>query len=201
MLGTNNRKKGLELVTWLGPYGFQLSTLADHANAMKVDETGTTFEENASLKATQQARHLGLWVMGEDSGICVDALDGRPGVYSARYSGEGASDESNNRMLLDELGELPLASRTAHYECHVCVANPRGEVQAVSAGICRGRIRFIGSGTSGFGYDPLFEISEYHRTFGELGDQVKSVLSHRARALRQIITQLIKLSQSGQWLP
>ena len=115
VLGTNNRKKGQELVALLASHGFQLSTLADHASAMKVEETGTTFAENAALKATQQARHLGLWVMGEDSGICVDALDGRPGVYSARYSGDGATDESNNRMLLDELGSLPLEERTARY--------------------------------------------------------------------------------------
>lgn len=197
VLGTNNRKKGAELAALLDPHGFRLSTLADHADAVEVEETGTTFAENAALKASAQSRHLGMWVMGEDSGICVDALDGRPGLYSARYSGQGATDQSNNQLLLNELGELPLEKRTAHYQCHVCVADPQGEVRATSEGICRGRIRFAAAGTSGFGYDPLFEIPEYHRTFGELGEQIKSVLSHRARALRSIIPKLVQLAQSG----
>ena len=120
--------------------------------------------------------------MGEDSGLCVDALSGRPGVYSARYSGEGATDESNNQLLLQELARFPFEKRTCYYACHACVADPRGEVRAVSAGTCRGRIRFVGAGKAGFGYDPLFEIPEYHQTFGELGPDVKSILSHRARA-------------------
>lgn len=200
VLGTGNRKKGEELAAIVHPFGFRLSTLADHANAIEVDETGTTFTENAALKATCQARRLAQWVMGEDSGICVDALGGRPGVYSARYSGEEATDESNNQLLLNELGDLPLEERTARYECHICVADPRGEVRAKSTGMCRGRIRFVGAGSSGFGYDPLFEIPEYHHTFGELGQNVKSILSHRARALRRIIPQLIHLAQSGEWI-
>jgi len=199
VLGTSNHKKGEELAALLDPYGFRLSTLADHADSVEVDETGTTFAENAALKATCQARTLGQWVMGEDSGICVDALEGRPGVYSARYSGEDATDEANNRLLLKELGDLPLEKRNAHYECHVCIADPRGEVRATSTGFCRGRIRFVEAGSAGFGYDPLFEISEYHRTFGELGQDAKSILSHRARALRQIIPQLVRLAQSGAW--
>lgn len=193
VLGTHNRKKGLELADLLAPLGFQIKTLADLPNAIKVEENGTTFGENAALKASQQARHLNTWVMGEDSGIVVDALDGRPGVYSARYSGEDASDQSNNLLLLKELNAVPPKLRTAHYVCHICVADPEGEIRAESEGFCHGRIRDAPAGNAGFGYDPLFEIPEYHRTFGELGELAKSILSHRARALRRLIPQLISL--------
>jgi XTP/dITP diphosphohydrolase len=197
VLGTHNRKKGQELLELLAPHGFELKTLADFPHAVEVVEDGETFAANAALKATQQARHLGHWVLGEDSGICVDALDGRPGVYSARFAGEGASDEDNNRRLLEELGDLPPPRRTAHYVCHVTLSDPRGEVRLEAESQCRGRIRFEPAGNAGFGYDPLFEIVEYHRTFGQLGDAVKSVLSHRSRALRQFVPQLLKLAAEG----
>jgi XTP/dITP diphosphohydrolase len=193
VLGTNNRKKGQELAEVLFPVGLRLSVLADFPQAISVVEDGDTFTANAALKATQQARHLGLWVLGEDSGLMVDALGGAPGVYSARYSGENASDESNNRLLLERLGELPLNERTAGYVCHMTVSDPSGTVRAESEGICRGRILFSGRGTNGFGYDPLFEIIEYHRTFGELSPLVKACLSHRARAARLLIPKLVKL--------
>lgn len=199
VLGTGNRKKGEELAGLLTPLGFRVSTLSEIRNGIEVAETGSTFAENAALKATQQAQHLGKWVMGEDSGLVVDALDGRPGVFSARYSGEGATDESNNQLLLQEMAGIPLERRSAHYVCHACVADPRGEIRAVSEGKCRGRIRFAPSGQAGFGYDPLFEIPEYHLTFGELGDHVKSVLSHRARALRRLVPQLLDLIRQGVW--
>jgi XTP/dITP diphosphohydrolase len=197
VLGTHNRKKGQELLELLAPHGFELKTLADFPDAIEVVEAGQTFAANAALKATQQARHLGRWVLGEDSGICVDALDGRPGVYSARYAGEGASDEDNNRRLLEELGDLHTERRTAHYVCHVTLSDPRGEVRLEAESHCRGRIRFEPAGNAGFGYDPLFEIVEYHRTFGQLGDAVKSVLSHRSRALRQFVPQLLRFAAEG----
>ena len=196
ILGTHNRKKGLELAELLGPKGFRVQTLADYPHALKVEETGSSFAENAALKATQQARHLKAWVLGEDSGLCVDALDGAPGIYSARYSGPEATDEANNQHLLQALGELPLPQRTAHYACHIVVADPEGTVQAESHGTCRGRIRLQPAGEKGFGYDPLFEIVEYHRTFGELGESVKSVLSHRARALQHLLPRLEQLRRS-----
>jgi XTP/dITP diphosphohydrolase len=186
VLGTANRKKGAELVELLANEPLVLRTLADFPNALEVEETGDTFAENARLKATQQARHLQAWTLGEDSGISVDALDGRPGVYSARYSGPGASDERNNARLLAELGDARLEKRTAHYTCHLVLADPNGNIRASCEATCRGRIRFEPAGSHGFGYDPLFEIVEYHRTFGELSPVVKSVLSHRTRALEQL---------------
>ena len=107
--------------------------------------------------------------------------------------GPNATDADNNRRLLEELGDLPLERRTARYVCHVTVADPTGAVRAESHDTCRGRIRFAAAGTNGFGYDPYFEVVEYHRTFGELGPTVKRMLSHRSRALRAILPQLLAL--------
>jgi XTP/dITP diphosphohydrolase len=199
VLGTGNRKKARELVDLLAVVGVQLKTLADYPDALSVDETGDSFLVNATLKATQQALHLREWVLAEDSGIMVDALGGRPGIYSARYSGPNATDEQNNAKLLEELGNKPPEKRTAHYECSMVLSDPRGEVRATSTGQCYGRIRFEPVGESGFGYDPLFEIVEFHRTCAELGDVVKSVLSHRARAAEHMIPRLMELVDTGQW--
>jgi XTP/dITP diphosphohydrolase len=190
VIGTHNRKKGLELAELLAPRGFRVSTLADFPNAIEVSEDGDTFAANAALKASQQARYLGRWVLADDSGLAVDALGGKPGVYSARLGGPTATDDDNNCHLLAQLGDTPLEKRTAHYVCHVAVADPTGTIRSTTEDICRGRIRFKPAGTNGFGYDPLFEVVEYHRTFGELGPTVKQILSHRSRALRAILPQL-----------
>jgi len=196
ILGTHNVKKGRELAELLLPLGIELKTLADMDDPLHVVEDGETFAENAALKATQQARHLGEWVLGEDSGLAVDVLKGAPGVYSARFAGEGATDEANNLKLLEVLGDTPLEQRTAHYVCHMTLSDPSGNVRAESEAICRGRIRREPVGASGFGYDPLFEIVEYHDTFGQLGSAVKAALSHRARAMRAMLPQLARLGNS-----
>lgn len=193
VLGTHNMKKRLELEELLAPHGFQLKTLADFENSIEVEETGTTFQENAALKASEQAVNLNSWVMGEDSGISVVALDGRPGVYSARYSGEDATDEKNNAKLLAELDGVPLEKRTAYYTCHMAISNPQGEIVASCEARCYGRILFEEDGENGFGYDPLFEIPEYHQTFGKLNAAVKRTLSHRSRAMRQMLPMLLNL--------
>ena len=198
VLGTANRKKGLELADLLRPVGVELRTLADFSADFQVAEDGDTFAANARLKASGYARHLGRWALADDSGLLVDALGGQPGVFSARYSGPQATDESNNRLLLEQLGDLPLERRTARFVCHIAVADPSGEVRAESDAACRGRILFEPRGQNGFGYDPLFEIVEYHRTFAEFGLLVKSYLSHRARAACRLIPQLIQLADSGK---
>lgn len=199
VLGSRNRKKLGELSELLAPYGFELKTLADFPESIEVEESGQTFGENARLKATLQARHLGQWVLGEDSGLSVDALGGAPGVYSARFSDPGATDERNNDLLLEKLQAVSLEERRAHYTCHAALSRPDGNVVAESEGICRGRILLERAGSGGFGYDPLFEIVECHQTFGELSAAVKAVLSHRSRAIRQIVPQLVALVQSGAW--
>lgn len=191
VLGTHNRKKGKELLELLEPHGIELQTLAEVEAPIEVEETGDTFAENAKLKATEQAVHLGRWVLGEDSGLCVHALNDAPGVYSARYSGAEATDEKNNDKLLAELGDLPLEKRTAHYVCHAVLSNPAGEPVAAAEGRCYGRILSERDGEGGFGYDPLFEVVEYHRTFGRLGAAVKAAISHRSRAIRAILPAII----------
>lgn len=193
VLGTHNRKKGEELRELLEPHGIALATLVDFPDAIEVVEDGQTFAENAALKASQQARHLNRWVLGEDSGLSVDALDGEPGVFSARYSGPDATDESNNQKLLRELSGTPLEKRTAHYTCHLALADPAGDVRLSCECYCHGRIAFEPAGSAGFGYDPLFEIPEYHKTFGQLGATVKAVLSHRSRAIDHSIGRICEL--------
>jgi XTP/dITP diphosphohydrolase len=193
VLGTGNRKKGLELIESLSPLGLELVTLADCPSAISVVEDGDSFAANARKKACHQAVHLNEWVLGEDSGLCVEALDGAPGIYSARYAGPTASDADNNARLLTELAEVPDDRRWAHYVCHAVVSDATGTVRAESVGRCHGRIRRAAAGTGGFGYDPLFEIVEYHQTFGELGSVFKSIISHRSRAIRQLLPELARL--------
>jgi XTP/dITP diphosphohydrolase len=201
VLGTKNRKKAQELVELLAPLGLSLKTLADFPGAINVDENGDSFAANAALKATAQAGRVNAWVLGEDSGIEVDALGGAPGIYSARYAGPQATDEQNNARLLAELGDTPAARRSAQYVCQLALADPGGTIRAQCGGACRGRIRFAPSGSAGFGYDPLFEIVEYHRTFAELGQAVKAVLSHRARAVDKLKPLIGELIDHCQWRP
>jgi XTP/dITP diphosphohydrolase len=193
VIGTRNRKKGAELAELLAPHGFTVATLDDFPDAIEVVEDGDSFAANAALKATQQARHLGRWVLADDSGLEVDALGGTPGIYSARYAGLNATDDENNAHLLAQLGDTPLEKRAARYVCHVTVTDPTGAIRAESHGECRGQIRFEPAGANGFGYDPLFEVVEYHRTFGELGPNVKRAISHRSRALRGILPTIVAL--------
>src|SRR5436309_6211299 len=155
VLGSRNRKKLGELAELLEPHGLKLKTLSDFPNSVEVEETGDTFAANAKLKAVVQAKHLGQWVLGEDSGLSVDALGGAPGVRSARFSDPGATDERNNGLLLEKLQGVPLDKRTAQYTCHAVLSGPGGEVRAESTGYCRGRILTAPAGSRGFGDDPL----------------------------------------------
>ena len=193
ILGTHNRKKCGELRGLLEPLGIELRSLAEVDRPLTVDETGSTFIENARLKAAVQAIHLGHWTIGEDSGLCIPALGGAPGIYSARYSDPDANDAKNNAKLLDDMGEFDGAQRAAYYVCTIALSDPSGRVCLEAEGRCWGRILRSLRGEGGFGYDPLFEIPEYHLTFAELGATVKSVLSHRARALEKFTRALRRL--------
>jgi XTP/dITP diphosphohydrolase len=190
VLGTHNQKKCVELRHLLEPLGLELHSLAEISDAIVVEETGNTFEENAKLKASEQARQLSAWTIGEDSGLCVPYLGGAPGVLSARYSDPDATDARNNEKLLHELRAATGDQRRAYYTCNIALADPQGKIHIHAEGKCWGRIIHEYRGGGGFGYDPLFELPEYHQTFAELGSTVKSVLSHRARALEKFIRGL-----------
>lgn len=198
VLGSHNRKKCYELGLLLEPLGLTLLSLDQVDHPIEVEETGQTFIENARLKAVHQALHLRQWTIGEDSGLCLPGLNNEPGVYSARYSDPGATDERNNQKLLDELQRRSPHDRRAYYISTIVLANPSGEILLEAEGRCWGRIIDSPRGHGGFGYDPLFEIPEYHRTFAEMGDAVKSVLSHRARALESFLRRLSVLRSSPE---
>jgi XTP/dITP diphosphohydrolase len=197
VLGSRNQKKLRELVELLADL-VEVTDLSPYPHAPPVEETGTTFEENARLKAVTLAPVLKKWVLGEDSGLVVPSLGGRPGVYSARWAGEPGDDAANNAKLLAELAGKTGDDRAAYYVSTAALADPTGRVVAVVDGKCRGRIVTEPRGTGGFGYDPLFEIPEYHRTFGELSPVVKHALSHRGRAIARLRPVLREIVTSDQ---
>jgi XTP/dITP diphosphohydrolase len=197
VLGTTNVGKVRELAPLLAPHGIGCRSLAEMPGAVEVEETGDTFAANAALKAAAQAAALDAWVLAEDSGLVVPALDGAPGVYSARFAGPPPADDPrpaddrNNAALLAGLSGRVMTDRDAHYACHAALAAPGGRIVATAAGVCHGRIATAARGGGGFGYDPLFIVREYHRTFGELAPAVKAVISHRARAVRGILPMIV----------
>jgi XTP/dITP diphosphohydrolase len=201
VFGTGNPHKVAELIDLFAPAGVTWKLLTDFPDAIEVDETGTTFAENARIKATAYATRLRHWVLAEDAGLAVDALGGEPGVYSARFAGEPRDDGRNIQKLLELLKDVPPEKRSARFVCHMVLADPQGQVQAEAEGCCHGRITFAPRGNQGFGYDPVFEILEYHRTLAELGLAVKGCLSHRARAARLILPEIVRLVDSGLWTP
>lgn len=186
VIATRNRKKGQEVREILEGLGPELADLSHWPDLPEVIEDGDTFEANARKKASKVAAQVHEWTLGEDSGLVVPALSGRPGVYSARYAGRHGDDAANNARLLAELAPLPDDRRAAYYVCTAALADPTGTVRTVVEGRCHGVVLKQERGQGGFGYDPLFLIPEYHRTFGELSPRVKHALSHRARALEKL---------------
>lgn len=186
VVGTRNVKKRQEIAEIFADLDVELQDLSAYRQAPEVVEDGKTFVANAQKKAVELALALGQWVMGEDSGLVVPVLGGRPGVYSARYAGTQGDDEANNQKLLAELAPFPADKRKAYYVCTAAVADPSGQVRATVEGRCNGVMVSEYRGQGGFGYDPLFLVPEYHRTFGELTPRVKHAISHRARALSQL---------------
>lgn len=193
VLGTRNLKKRKELERLLTGHPVVVRTLDEFPEAVVVEETGSTFAENAWLKASVQALALNRWVMGEDSGLSVEALGGQPGVLSARFAGPTATDADNNRLLISQLNGVSDERRGAWYTCHMTLSDPQGNRVIDVERTCRGRITHEPRGGAGFGYDPWFELIEYKQTFAELGDSVKSVLSHRARAMRDFLSVLVPM--------
>jgi XTP/dITP diphosphohydrolase len=158
--------------------------IVEQADLPDVVEDGDSFSANARKKAVEIARHTGKWALADDSGLEVDALEGAPGIHSARWSGAG--DEANNDKLLTELRDVAPPARTARYRAVVVIADPQGRVVAEADGACEGLIGFVRKGTGGFGYDPLFVVPQFGKTMAELPAETKHSISHRGEALRRL---------------
>lgn len=184
VVATKNKKKLQEIKDILKGLKVQVSSIADYSKAPRIIENGLTFKANAAKKALKLARFSGKLTLGEDSGLCVDAMGGKPGIYSSRFSGKDKSDDKNNAKVLRLLKGLPLSKRKAHYVAAVALADKDGLLKVVE-GKCHGRIGFELRGRRGFGYDPLFEIPKYKKTFAELGEEIKHKMSHRYHALKK----------------
>jgi XTP/dITP diphosphohydrolase len=191
VLATRNRHKGEELAVLLGDLGIRICTLDEFPDAPDVVEDGATCEANAIKKAIAIARATGLPAVADDTGLEVDALEGRPGVYAARYAGEAATYEDNCRKLLRELATVPQKQRTARFLTVAAIAMPAGNVR-VTHGMLEGLITEAATGDRGFGYDPVFLVPELGKTLAELTAEQKNRVSHRAKAfvkLRELLTQ------------
>lgn len=198
LVATHNQGKVREYRELLAGLPLEVTYLDAEGIALEVAETGQTFAENAQLKATTYARVSGLWTWADDSGLEVDALGGAPGVLSARYAGEGASDADRYRKLLDALIGVPWARRTARFRCVVALTTPGGEIRA-SDGACAGIITFGPAGSNGFGYDPVFYLPDRGQTMAQLPTEVKNEISHRGRAARAAQAQLAVMLQESQY--
>ncbi len=199
-MATRNTKKLAEIEELLEDVEVRVTSLADYPDAPVIEEDAPSFAGNALKKAATIALYTRGLVMGEDSGLQVRALGNRPGIYSARFSGEGATDLKNNRKLLRVLRDIPDGRRQARYRCFVALADAGGIVDVVS-GSCGGVIARRQRGSNGFGYDPLFLVPRYGRTFGELDPSIKARISHRARALKKFKRILRHYLSSGKETP
>lgn len=191
IIATNNAKKLVELERILNPLGIEAVSAKEAGVVLdEVDETGTTFSENAFIKANAAFEKMGMPAVADDSGICVDALDGRPGIFSARYSPEDCvTDEDRTAKILEELEGVPDEKRGAHYTCAICCILPDGRRIEVEE-ICEGKIGYEFIGDGGFGYDPIFVFGD--RTFAQMTAEEKDKFSHRGKALRELRAELEK---------
>ena len=183
LLGTRNPGKVNEITFILEDSGWSFSSLQEFKDVETPEENGATYSENAILKARFYAEAIGMHALADDSGLEVEALAGAPGVFSARYAGEHASDAERRKLLLSELAKTDGKDRRARFVSVVAIASPDGTILNLSEGTCEGVITTVPRGTGGFGYDPLFIPEGYDQTFAELAETVKNRISHRARAL------------------
>ncbi len=195
IIATKNPGKAREFEHIFSKRGITVRTLLDFPEIPDVEETGSTFEENAILKAETVSLLLGKMVIGDDSGLIVDVLDGRPGIYSARYAGEPKNDRNNTEKVLSELKGVPDDQRTARFYCALAVAAPNQKTSTVS-GTCEGRILEEPRGTNGFGYDPVFYVPDKGGAMAELSADEKSKISHRANALKKLDEMLDSILES-----
>ncbi|MFN3532934.1 MAG: XTP/dITP diphosphatase [Candidatus Brocadia sp.] len=195
LVATQNEKKMAEIREILKDVpGISLRGPEDFPFLPEIEEVGTTFQENAIKKATVLAKACNTWAMADDSGLEIDALNRRPGVYSCRYAGPDATDEKNIEKVLSELRGVPKERRTARFVCNIALAGPHGLFFVVE-GRCEGFITEEPKGKYGFGYDPIFYVPDYHQTFAELHPSIKNRISHRANALKQFKERIRRLVQ------
>jgi XTP/dITP diphosphohydrolase len=189
VIATANAGKTREFREMLGDSRFEWSDLAKHRGVRSVEETGQTFRANACLKATHYAKALSSWALADDSGLAVDALEGKPGVHSARWAqlnNSGSGDADNNATLLRQLHDVPEERRTARFVCVLALADPQGRILLTAQDSVEGVLLREGRGSNGFGYDPLFYFPQLGKTTAELEPEQKHAISHRGKALRRL---------------
>ncbi len=193
VLASNNKNKFTEFSRILSPLGFKVFTMEDKGISCEIEETGKTFDENAALKALELAKLLPeCYILADDSGICVDALGGEPGVFSARYAGEGGSSEECIAKLLQNLkGEK---NRKAHFACSLALYIPEDKSRHIFEGICEGEIALKKSGKKGFGYDPIFLVNGV--SYAEMTDKEKDAISHRGNATDELVKWLTHMNMT-----
>ncbi|HXG82417.1 MAG TPA: RdgB/HAM1 family non-canonical purine NTP pyrophosphatase [Pyrinomonadaceae bacterium] len=197
LVATKNAGKVRELERLLTDLPLRLRNLNEFPGVGDAIESGATFAENAVLKAKSYARQTGLWSLADDSGLEVEALGGAPGVFSARYAGAEATDEENIEKLLDELNKISGGERRARFVCAMAICDGGGDVKYTSEAGCEGGISLTPRGSNGFGYDPVFIPDGFEQTFGELSNETKQKISHRARATEKIIQYLRALTENS----
>ncbi|ATP41347.1 non-canonical purine NTP pyrophosphatase [Solibacillus sp. R5-41] len=191
VIATKNKGKAKDFEALFQPFGYEVVTMFDVAPDLEIEETGTTFEDNAILKAETLANLLGKIVIADDSGLAIDALNGEPGVYSARYAGDH-DDEANMVKVLANMKDVPEEARTARFCCALAIAGPNMETKTVF-GTCEGVIAEEKRGTNGFGYDPIFYVPALQRHMAELSADEKGAISHRGNAIRELAFKLAEI--------
>ncbi|KAF1683094.1 XTP/dITP diphosphatase [Veillonella sp. R32] len=189
VVATHNKGKLREFKAALEPLGIEAVSIADVVTVPEPEETGATFLENARIKAQYYMKASQLPCLADDSGLAVDALDGAPGVYSARYAGEACDDEANNAKLIQALQAVPFEKRTARYVCELVLAYPDGR-EITATGYCEGLIQDTPEGEGGFGYDPYFYVPQFQQTMAQISLTQKNAISHRGLALQSLLSKL-----------
>ncbi|PVE93600.1 XTP/dITP diphosphatase [Priestia megaterium] len=185
IIATKNAGKVKDFETLFSPKGFKVKSLLDFSEIEDVEETGVTFADNATLKAEAISSALNKPVIADDSGLAIDALNGEPGVYSARYAGESKDDNANIEKVLQKLNDVPFEKRTARFHCALAIAVP-GKRTEIVEGTCEGHILEEKRGENGFGYDPIFFVEKWRCSMAELSKEQKNQISHRANALKKL---------------
>ena len=189
IIATRNKKKLVEIRDLLADLDFNVLSISDFSDIPEIEEDMDTFEGNASKKAIQIAQITDKLTLADDSGLEIDFLNGRPGIHSARFAGENATDEDRNRKVLGLMEDVPKHQRTARFKCAIAIVE--NELVEIVTGVCEGEIATEPRGNQGFGYDPIFIVPSYGKTFAELGAEIKNQISHRAIALKKVKEVLI----------